>query len=318
MSVVSVKEGWGGQAWHDREGKGAVRIFSVETDDWDSEVIAREAEGIPQKGKPHPDDPNLKVERNRAKRQKSGHLFKVTVEYRTGDARLGGSDAIHPLKRPPEVAWGETSIMMPVDFAVDGVNTRKTIRILKGAGVGVQETEIVYRGGIRYKIRRVKCPVVNTAGSVPNPKPMVETAVPVMTITRNVKDYDAKTLLPYWNTLNKSTFRGFPKGTVMLRSIIGDPREEEVDGKSYEYYGLVHNLLIRPDGWAWRMKNEGMVRSDPLFDEGLVITDNKSGVPFGEPRLLDKKGAVANFGAAPIWLYYDFKEEQSWIKLKIG
>lgn len=318
MAVIDVKESSGGRAWHDREGKGAIRMFSVTTDDWDSEVIAREAEGVPQKGKKHPHDPNLKVEQNSAARQETGMMFEVTVEYRTGDAKLGGSDAVHPLKRPIEIGWGETSMMMPIDFAVDGVNTRKTIRILKAAGIGVQEIETFYRGGIKYKRRRVKCPVVNTANSVPNPKPMNEVYVPAMTLTRNVKDYDSKTLLPYWNTLNKSTFRGFPKGTVMLRSIIGDPREEEVDGKSYEYYGLVHNLLIREEGWAWRMKNEGTVRSDPLFDEGFVMTDNKSGMPFGEPRLLDAKGAVADFGAAPIWLYYDFYESKSWAKLKIG
>lgn len=318
MSVLNVKESAGGRAWHDREGKGAVRIFSVETNAWDSEVIAREAASIPQKGAKHPDDPNLKVERNSAVRVGRSWLFDVTVEYRTGDARLGGSEAIHPLKRPVDISWGETSVMMPIDYAVDGVNTRKTIRILKGAGIAVQETETVYRGGIPYKIRRVKCPVVNTANSVPNPKPMNEVSVPLMTITRNVKDYDSKILLPYWNTLNKSTFRGFPKGTVMLRSIIGDPREEEVDGKSYEYFALIHNLLVREEGWAWRMKNEGRVAYNEEIGGWIVLNDVKTGIPYGEPMMLDKKGAIADPGAKPIWLYYDFYESKSWARLKIG
>ena len=318
MAVIEVKESWGGRAWHDATGKGAVRLFTVTTDEWDSEVIAREAAGIPQKGKKHPDDPNLLVVSNSAARKGTGMVFEVTVEYRTGDARKGGSDAVHPLKRPVQESIGETSMMVPVDYAVDGPNTRKTMSILKAAGIGVQETQTIYRGGLPIKIRSVKCPIVNTAGSVPDPKAMVSIAVPVLTLTKNVKEYDKSVYLPYWNTLNRSTFRGMSPGTVLMRSILGDPREEEVKGKSYEYVTLVHNILIQPWGWDWRMKNEGQVVYNDEIQSYVVLSDLKTGTPFGEPMLLDRKGKVADPGAKPIWLYFDLLEEASWAKLNIG
>jgi len=318
MAVIEVKESWGGRAWRDSEGLGCERLFTVTTDEWDSEVIARAADGIPQKGKKHPDDPNLVVDSNSASRKGNAMVFIVTVEYRTGDARLGGSDAVHPLKRPVQESIGETSMMVPVDYAVDGPNTRKTMRILKAAGIGVQETETIYRGGLPVKVRSVKCPIVNTAGSVPDPKAMVETAVPVLTLTKNVKEYDKSIYLPYWNTLNRSTFRGMPAGTVLMRSILGDPREEEVNGKSYEYVTLIHNILIQPWGWDWRMKNEGRVAYNSEIREWIVLRDEKTGTPYGEPMMLDRKGMIADPGAKPIWLYFDLLEEASWAKLNIG
>jgi hypothetical protein len=41
-------------------------------------------------------------------------------------------------------------------------------------------------------------------------------------------------------------------------------------------------------------------------------------MPYGEPMLLDKKGNIADPGAAPIWLYFDLMEDKSWSKLNIG
>jgi len=277
MSVSNVYKQASGSRGHEQKGDTAqIESYTVLcTDIADSEIVARQAAGIPKRGEPHSDDSTLRVKRVEAQRRGNSALFDVRVEYRPAKLK-SGDDSTSPLDRAAQCSVNPVISTEPISHAVRGSLTDLTNRVLQRAGLDTTDN-----------------PIINCAGVAPYPQVMMEVADIGIMIVRNEKSYSLSRMLPYWNKLNSDAWWDFDPRQVRCRYIIGASVEEDVDGEQFEYWRVSYHMIARNnamfEGWALRIPNWGTSYRG-ADGELHPIVDAKTGDAISEPVPLTLAG----------------------------
>jgi len=135
-------------------------------------------------------------------------------------------------------------------------------------------------------------PIVNRAGDPFNPPHTIDHADPVLTITRNERAVEARTLELFANTVNSDPFIGLEAGQCLMKPILAVRSTQE----NFIFWRVTYVIHIRiprnvTPGLAWyaRILNTGLRARTEVGGEPEVAKDTK-GQPFSEPILLDESG----------------------------
>ncbi len=96
--------------------------------------------------------------------------------------------------------------------------------------------------------------LVNSSDELFDPPITVEIYDEVVTIVRNEEIYNASSMSPFKNSINKIAWQGFEPETVLLQSINAIRRELQL---GYFYYEVTYVLYIRFDGWRKLIIDQG-------------------------------------------------------------
>jgi len=295
MSVVNVKKSWSRAA---AAGGRVTEAWTVLCDDpaGDDVLTAKRAAGIPRKGQAYAGDEWLIAEEPSV-RTVGPLYYEVTVQYRPpetpggGDGGGGGGGGGHnPLDERPEVSWGYTSSVEPVEADVTGAA------------------------------------LTNTAGDAFDPPLTKEALIRVYRCVRNEADADAHAESLYDDSLNAEPWHGFRPGRCRMRPIL---IEQRYHGELV-YYPKTYEVLIGPltpedtvEGsftWYWRIANRGF-RSRYLDGDGNVqhkaIRDGQGNL-VSEPALLAEDGTELEYPYTPVhWILRPKYKLVSWEPLRL-
>ena len=227
-TIIDVNEEWGENAdWSHAGEPGSgrsttTRKFNVthSTDARPLEVLADPR--IPQKSQPHPWNFYWRCRGSSATR-KSPILTEVVSKYDVKSFEGGGDDPENPLDAPPRVRY-------------------LTINSEGEVQEDIQGNQIV----------TFNAEVINGVM-----KPFADLGV---TITRNLPTFNPTSIYTYVNTVNSSTFLGFPTGTCKINSIEAD----NVNDEDYAYWVVTVEMQFRKPinttaahAWWARIRHEG-------------------------------------------------------------
>jgi hypothetical protein len=215
-------------------------------------------------------------------KRKSPILFEATLVYKTRAAQDPDNDDGTQDNSYP---WDEPASVEFFDIAETG------------------PTELDYNGD----------PINNTVGD-PIMDVQIERADQGIKITKNFLGYDPAAFYTYRNTVNNSTFLGFPKGTLRVVGINGTPNRHD---EGTLYYTITVSLSARrPIGdtaedkvWYARVANKGFNLKNPNYkDEKGPIYRNDD--PITSPEYISEDGTeIIEPGGSIHWLYFQLYNE---------
>ena len=134
-----------------------------------------------------------------------------------------------------------------------------------------------------------KKPVLNSAGDAFVPPPTRPVSFRTCVFERNELNYNALTTLEYENTVNQTSWRGFPPKTVLCKSITANLEVEGV----YIFFRVTYTFWLRLDGWMLILLDAGLNQWNTISGEIEPILD-KFGSKVDGPRPLDGIGRLGD------------------------
>lgn len=231
MAVVNVKSGWSGQgSGRSQDGRTGKRTFTVLLDGNDAgeqgPVVAREATGLPRIGDPYPGDDQLRCRNVGIGKPLSPTMFEFEVTYERNN--LGNDpEADSPLEQPVSKTWSSQTMSEPFDRDV-----------------------------------RTGHPIVNAVGDPFDPPLQRPVLVDVLTMVRNVEEYDAIVMRQFKNHTNSSTFWGGDEDQVYCADISAVEVHEgqwHFWRERFEFHIIAEDEDSNaPREWAARVLNQGL------------------------------------------------------------
>lgn len=259
MSVTSVTWRWSGKGGGDDRqpnsvltNQQAVRIADVLTDNTaDDESVVLIGPGIPVPGEAHPTRQWLRVARRRAN-QLEPNRWEVTIEY---ESIAGGQGNDNPIDTAPDIDWGALPREEEVDEDFEGK------------------------------------PISTCLGEPLEPRLRQNMPDLLLTITRNIPDFDPSVIVKYLRkggAVSSDEFLNQPAGTVRMHDI----RARTIKGPDFTYYNATAQIRFRR-GWAdvpdekaffRRVRAQGFfVRVPLLFTNPVQYRTVRATDEFGNP-----------------------------------
>jgi len=245
-------------------------VYLVTSDDKnDGPYQARTAFGIPSIGDLYnlgnDFDPQATVVEKTSTQRESPWEWEVEVTYSTevGDKP---DPETNPLLQPPEISFG--------------FETRQ--KVVPGT---YSQPELP------GDLRRLEIGVVNSAGELFDPQPVMEIADPVLTIKKNIPYMSASWLMELANTVNSAEFYGAYPRTLRLKP---PQTERAYDEQIGFYWPCTFEFVYRYDTWDLQILNVGTYYIDatlqvPGIRRKFAMVD---GTPF--VGLLGSTGGALN------------------------
>lgn len=226
--------------------------------------------------------------------QDNPFFWKVTVQY-ASRAVDPEQFVENPLLRPAEWEWGSAQYEEAMERDVDG-------RL-----------------------------VANTAGDPFDPPPTRPKSYRTLTLTRNEISFDPVTTHLYENTVNSTTFLGFPPGYVLCKSITSRILYEA----AARYFSTTYSFEMGVPRFAASVASPYAAVTDGIFNPyapgtltttnvdvlgpwqlqilntgyrelvgGVLVAIQENGQPVSKPALLDTDGTQLAVGGDPVWLVF--------------
>ncbi|HUX15813.1 MAG TPA: hypothetical protein VMW52_05025 [Phycisphaerae bacterium] len=241
-------------------------------------IVVRQAPGIPRRGDKHPGDPFAFCRRIVPESLGKGQiLWRVTAEYYTPGGGGGAGDSTNPLDQPADVSWGFEQISQQVDTDLGGK------------------------------------PLVNSAGEPFDLAPEISFARPVLSISRNEARFDSALAAEFCGgrgAVNSGSFRGWAKGTVLVRNISAQSQR----AGDFAYDRVTYELLFDSAGWNLQPLNVGYQQ---LVDGERQLIRDAQGQPLSRPAALNKDGTAKAPGAVVERLSFKMHPEKSFSRLRL-
>jgi hypothetical protein len=132
---------------------------------------------------------------------------------------------------------------------------------------------------------------INGAGDPFNPGPALDVAHSIVTVRKNLSDFNMATQIYWTNGVNNSSVQGVPKGYLRVNKITATMASEN----GYTYWDAAVTVQYNPRGW-WPVKiqNEGcqywIVNPDNPDEEIKIYATDDNGTQTTDPVLLDADG----------------------------
>lgn len=263
----------------------------------DTPEVAQFATGIPRKGDPYPGQFGGFLFAQEVRATHRGHLlFDVTVEYGVPDSTGkegsgGGGDGENPLDEPAQISWSFESEEVPIDTDRDGN------------------------------------PIENSAKQGFDPPVTRRVSDDVLTVTQNVATVDMDQRRDFKDTVNATTFAGYPPGAGLLEQY--DVEIIRVS-PTFTYYRRTVRIRFRTVvikiggtetefvGWSDRLLDQGWMEYHGTLADGKPDyrpISGSVGSHITQQVKLNGSGVRLDDGAAAVYIIVNKYQERNFNQL---
>lgn len=192
----------------------------------------------------------------------------------------------NPLNDPPEISYGTTTVDGPVDEDIDG-NPIQTVNAEPIKGVTMPFADLT------------------------------------ATVTKNIGTFNPFSIYVYVNTVNTTTFMGFPPGTVRCSNISA----KKVKGEDFDYFTITVDFAFRKPinttnarAWWKRVRHEGfkVKETDPFSSEDIYPVARDNGVKVTKPVPLKDDGTRETDLEVGHWLEFEVMRTENHNSMNLG
>lgn len=246
MAIVSVDETYPRASQTRSDERTYTRMYNVLSDVQDeSELIIRQATGLPKRGQVHPvDTAAVCTDVNCTQDTDAPQLWHCDVTYST---RVPTNATTNPLLRPAQYSY---------DTATENVNVGLAYKFLNGSG---NYTGIRYRRSPLDELDSDNrwVPVRTSAGEIFDPGLQETVYYPVLHVTRNEQSWTSLSAQQYVGSINSHEYNGYAPYTMLMVDINAKLTRENFNDIEYVFWEVNYTIQIKEDTWDHILVDNG-------------------------------------------------------------